>query len=332
MFGIKPQLSSINLDQEYHTIEDYQSNVPRWCPGCGDNAILAAIQRLCRDEQLRSEKTVFISGIGCSSRLPHYMKTYGFHGLHGRALPIAQGVKIRRPDLKVFVNMGDGDCCSIGTAHWIHAIRYNMNMVAIVHDNEVYGLTKMQASPTSRVGLRTNTTPRGSIIRPLNILSTTLGVSNVSFVANGVEWIPDLLYDIIKKAYHHHGFSFVRIMQRCPHFLPDLYNPIITDLHKMLILTHENGLQLTESHNKVYKSQMSHDPSDLKKAQEIAQIEDKVPIGILYQNEDLACYDEQQKARRVFSIEKRKEALESEFDKFAINPVVKEDQESAQIG
>jgi hypothetical protein len=121
--------------EEHHLLEDYQSGVPRWCNGCGDNAILAAVQRLCRDEDLRPEKTVFVSGIGCSSRFPHYMKTYGFHGIHGRALPIAQGIKMARPDLHVFVNTGDGDNCSIGTAHWIHAIRYNMNMTMILHDS-----------------------------------------------------------------------------------------------------------------------------------------------------------------------------------------------------
>ena len=111
----------LEMCDEHLELEDYQSGVPRWCTGCGDNAILAAVQRLCRDEGLRPEKTVFVSGIGCSSRFPHYMKTYGFHGIHGRALPVAEGVKMSRPDLDVFVNTGDGDCCSIGAAHWIHA-------------------------------------------------------------------------------------------------------------------------------------------------------------------------------------------------------------------
>ena len=140
------------LFEERHALEDYQVGVPRWCKGCGDNAILASMQRLCRDEGLKPEKTVFVSGIGCSSRLPHYMRTYGFHGIHGRALPIAQGVKMARPDLHVFVNTGDGDCCSIGAAHWIHAIRYNMNITMLLHDNHIYGLTKKQASPTSPLG------------------------------------------------------------------------------------------------------------------------------------------------------------------------------------
>ncbi len=154
----------LRMYDQHYELEDYQSGVPRWCTGCGDNAILAAVQRLCRDEDLRPEKTVFVSGIGCSSRFPHYMKTYGFHGIHGRALPVAEGIKMARPDLNVFVNTGDGDCCSIGAAHWIHAIRYNMNMTVMLHDNQIYGLTKKQASPTSPIGMKSNTTPRGSYL------------------------------------------------------------------------------------------------------------------------------------------------------------------------
>ncbi|MBT3334559.1 MAG: 2-oxoglutarate oxidoreductase, partial [Rhodospirillaceae bacterium] len=171
--------------------------MPRWCSGCGDNAILTSLQRLCRDEKLLPEKNVFVSGIGCSSRLPHYMNAYGFHGIHGRSLPVAEGIKMARPDLNVFVSTGDGDCCSIGAGHWIHAIRYNIDMTVLMHDNGVYGLTKKQASPTSPQGLKTNTTPRGSYLPPLNPLSTTLGVANVSFVAQAVDWIPETLYDII---------------------------------------------------------------------------------------------------------------------------------------
>ena len=161
-----------------YTMADYQSEiVPRWCTGCGDNAILAAMQRLCRDEQLPPEKTVCVSGIGCASRLPHYMNAYGFHGIHGRALPVAEGIKIRRPDLHVFVTTGDGDCCSIGAAHWLHAVRYNMNMTLLLHDNEVYGLTKKQASPTSPRGTKSNTTPRGSYLEGLNPLLTERAVA-----------------------------------------------------------------------------------------------------------------------------------------------------------
>ena len=153
--------------REELSLEDYEGCGPRWCTGCGDLAILTAVQRLCRDEQLPREKTVFVSGIGCSSRFPHYMGTYGFHGLHGRALPIAEGIKMRRPDLHVFVNTGDGDCCSIGAAHWLHAARYNMDMTVMMHDNNIYGLTNKQASPTSPRGTRSNTTPRGADLEAL---------------------------------------------------------------------------------------------------------------------------------------------------------------------
>ena len=320
MFGVTMK-NLIDLENDHYKMEDYQGNVPRWCPGCGDNAILASVQKLCRDEQLPPDKTVFVSGIGCSSRFPHHMKTYGFHGLHGRALPLAQGVKMHRPDLKVFVNMGDGDCCSIGTAHWIHAIRYNMNMVAMMHDNGIYGLTKKQASPTSPKGLKSNTTPGGAFLDPINPTSTTLGVSNVSFVAQAVEWIPDLLHDIIREAYHHHGFSFVRIMQRCPHFTPALFNPLMQDPSKILILTHENGIQVSDAVSKVYKTQETHDPADINAAREYASHTDRMAVGVLYRNENVPCYDEIRRPKRIFTPEMIQSALDDEFDKFGIEPV-----------
>ncbi len=318
MFGTNID-SLFDLDKHTYTLEDYQGNVPRWCPGCGDNAILAAVQRLCRDEQLLPEKTVFVSGIGCSSRFPHYMKTYGFHGLHGRALPLAQGVKIRRPDLHVFVNMGDGDCCSIGTAHWIHAIRYNMNMVAMMHDNGIYGLTKKQASPTSPRGLKTNTSPFGTYTEPLNPTSTTLGVANVSFVAQAVEWIPDLLHDIIEQAFHHHGFAFIRIMQRCPHYTPLLFDSLMQNPNNLLILTHENGIQASKVVSKTYKSQEEHDPANIHRAREYASMADKLAVGILYRNENVPCYEDIRKPKHNFSPELVETALNKEFDKFAVN-------------
>ncbi|KAA3661110.1 MAG: 2-oxoglutarate oxidoreductase [Calditrichaeota bacterium] len=319
MFGIN-QNCEIALPDTYYTLEDYQSNVPRWCPGCGDNSILTSVQRLCRDEQLPPEKTVFVSGIGCSSRFPHYMGTYGFHGLHGRALPIAQGVKIRRPDLDVFVNMGDGDCCSIGTAHWIHAVRYNMNLVALLHDNEIYGLTKMQVSPTSPQGLVTNTTPRGAYLKPIKPLSVTLGISNVSFVAQVAEWMPELMYEIIKMAYHHKGFSFIRIVQRCPHFTPHVFDDILSP-DSALLLQHDEGLRSSDAMLKIYKNQEEHDPLNLNRARELAEREDCLPVGILYRNEDIEVYDETRRRKRAVTHDMRKAALENEFGKFLIEPV-----------
>jgi 2-oxoglutarate ferredoxin oxidoreductase subunit beta len=310
----------MRLYEEQHALEDYQGGVPRWCTGCGDNAILAAVQRLCRDEDLRPEKTVFVSGIGCSSRFPHYMKTYGFHGIHGRALPIAQGVKMARPDLQVFVNTGDGDCCSIGAAHWIHAIRYNMNMTMLLHDNQIYGLTKKQASPTSPIGTKSNTTPRGSYLDALNPLTVTLGVQNASFVAQAVDWIPEVLYEIISAAFHHKGFSFVRIIQRCPEFMPGEFEAWLNDTQRTMLLTHEDGLQPSAAIGRLYRNQLRHDPSDIDRAREIASSLDPVPVGILYRNPEIPCYDELRRAGTQRTPEMVQVGLESEFDKFTVWP------------
>ncbi|MEK7231706.1 MAG: thiamine pyrophosphate-dependent enzyme [Pseudomonadota bacterium] len=310
----------LRMYEEHFDLEDYQSGVPRWCTGCGDNAILTAVQRLCRDEGLRPEKTMFVSGIGCSSRFPHYMKTYGFHGIHGRALPVAEGIKMARPDLNVFVNTGDGDCCSIGAAHWIHAIRYNMNMTVLLHDNQIYGLTKMQASPTSPIGTRSNTTPRGSYLEALNPLTVTLGVQNVSFVAQAVDWIPEALYAIIAAAFHHKGFSFVRIVQRCPEWLPTMYEPWMHDPNRILLVNHERGLPLSPTLAKVYKNQQTHDPSDLNRAREIASSTDPIPVGILYHNPEVPRYEEVRNSGQLRTIDRIQKGLNSELDKFTVWP------------
>ncbi|MBK6607919.1 MAG: 2-oxoglutarate oxidoreductase [Leptospiraceae bacterium] len=310
----------LQMSDELHALEDYQSGVPRWCTGCGDNAILAAVQRLCRDEGLRPEKTVFISGIGCSSRFPHYMKTYGFHGIHGRALPIAEGVKMARPDLTVFVNTGDGDCCSIGAAHWIHAIRYNMNITVFLHDNQIYGLTKKQASPTSPIGTKSNTTPRGSYLDALNPLSVTLGVQNCSFLAQAVDWIPEVLFDIVKAAYHHKGLSFVRIVQRCPEWLPQSLEPWLHDPQRVLMLHHENGINLSSGLSKVYKNQMHHDPMNFKEATDIAFTTDPIPVGIIYQNPEIPCYEDLRYSTLLRTPEVTRNGLNAELDKFTVWP------------
>jgi 2-oxoglutarate ferredoxin oxidoreductase subunit beta len=291
----------LKLYEEKYELEDYQGGVPRWCSGCGDNAILAAVQRLCRDEALRPEKTVFVSGIGCSSRFPHYMRTYGFHGIHGRALPVAEGVRMARPDLHVFVNTGDGDCCSIGAAHWIHAVRYNMNLSVFLHDNQIYGLTKKQASPTSPRGTKSNTTPRGSWLEGLNPLTVTLGVQNVSFVAQAVDWMPDVLYEVVRAAFHHKGLSFVRIIQRCPEWLPDQWEPFIKDPKRVLRL-----------------DKSGHDASDIDRAREVASKMDPIPVGILYRNESVPCYEDLRRSPKLRTPELVRSGLEAEFDKFTV--------------
>jgi 2-oxoglutarate ferredoxin oxidoreductase subunit beta len=307
------------LDNNYQ-LEDYESIVPRWCVGCGDHGVLAAVQRLCREEQLPPEKTVFVSGIGCSSRFPHYMKTYGFHGLHGRALPVAQGVKIKRPDLNVFVVMGDGDCCSIGTAHWIHAVRYNMNMTAIVLDNGIYGLTKNQASPTSPVGQVSNTTPTGAHLEPLNPISVTLGIRSASFVAQAVDWMPDITHDIIQQGFHHKGFSFIRILQRCPEYLDNRYDDWVKNPERMLLLKHENGLDISPELGRIYRNQEVHDPSDRNRAREIASSHDPIPVGVLYRNPDIPCYEDLQVPDQINTSEGVADFLKTEFDKVTIGP------------
>jgi len=308
------------LFEEHRALEDYQVGVPRWCKGCGDNAILASMQRLCRDEGLKPEKTVFVSGIGCSSRLPHYMRTYGFHGIHGRALPIAQGVKMARPDLNVFVNTGDGDCCSIGAAHWIHAIRYNMNITMMLHDNHIYGLTKKQASPTSPLGTRSNTTPRGSYLDALNPLTVTLGIQNVSFVAQAVDWIPESLFQIMTAAFRHRGFSFVRILQRCPEFVGSMFEPWVHDPSKMLMLTHEDGLSVSPALQKIYRNQLTHDPSNMNRAREIASIDDPIPVGILYRDPEVPCYEDLRGAGALRTAQGIRSTLDAELDKFTVWP------------
>ena len=315
----------LQVYEDRREIEDYQRGVPRWCTGCGDNAILAAVQRLCRDEQLRPEKTVFVSGIGCSSRLPHYMRTYGFHGIHGRALPIAEGIRMARPDLHVFVNTGDGDCCSIGAAHWVHALRYNMNMTVFLHDNQIYGLTKMQASPTSPKGLKSNTTPRGSTLEALQPLTVTLGVQNASFVAQTVDWIPDLLYDIVSQAFHHKGLSFVRIVQRCPEWLPKHFEPFLHDPDRIAVLIHEDGVSLNAGLAKVYKRTIRHDPSDLSKARDIASMTDTIPVGILYRNPEVPCYEDLRRSGELPTPALIRKGLEAELDRFTVWPESRED-------
>ena len=291
MFGLQANWA-IEVFDRYFTLGDYAGGEARWCPGCGDHAVLTAVQKLMRDEQLKPEKSVAVSGIGCSSRLPHYMGTYGFHGLHGRALPIACGVKSRRPDLDVWVATGDGDCFSIGTAHWIHALRYNMDMTVLVFDNAVYGLTKKQTSPTSPLGLKTNTHPFGAIVDAHNPLTISLGITNISFIAQVVDWNPPLLYETIKAAHRHRGTGFVRIIQRCPVYARSFYEELQDDPSRVLLLTHEKGIPVDKSIRRLFPEQLEHDPTDLSQAFAVASDQSKIPVGLLYHNPNAPCYED----------------------------------------
>ncbi|MCK5651528.1 MAG: 2-oxoglutarate oxidoreductase, partial [Gemmatimonadetes bacterium] len=259
---------------------------------------------------------VFVSGIGCSSRFPHYVKTYGFHGLHGRALPVASGIKLNRPDLDVFAVMGDGDCTSIGAGHWIHATRYNMDMVALLLDNAVYGLTKMQTSPTTPTGFKTNTQPHGSFLPPLNPLQATLGVTNASFVAQTVEWAPAHLFATLQAAYRHKGFSFVRVLQRCPQYTNVLFEDYITNPAQIEMLVHDDGINVPELES-VYENRTWHDPKDLDMARRIAQDMSKVRIGVFYKDESHPRYEETRHLP-AHTVEDKMKILEQELDKHAV--------------
>jgi 2-oxoglutarate ferredoxin oxidoreductase subunit beta len=302
-------------DREFE-LHDYEGAMARWCPGCGDHSVLTSVEKLLVAEQLKPEETVFVSGIGCSSRFPHYLKTYGFHGLHGRALPVATGVRLHRPDLTVFVVMGDGDCCSIGAAHWIHAIRYNMKMVALLLDNSIYGLTKKQTSPTTPQGFKTNTQPFGSFLPPLNPLSTTLGTTNVSFVAQTAEWVPGHLYATLRAAYRHPGFAFVRILQRCPMYTQGIYDEAVRNPDLIELLVHDDGVVAPEV-EKVYRNRVTHDPADLDGARRFAEETSKIRLGLYYRNEGRARYDLIRKPPRVTSAE-RIALLNAELDHHAV--------------
>ena len=309
-------LGSGVVDERHFEMEDYEGGIARWCPGCGDHAILTAMQRLLAEEQLKPEDTVFVSGIGCSSRFPHYMKTYGFHGLHGRALPVATGIKLERPDLDVFTVMGDGDCTSIGAGHWVHAIRYNVDMVVLLLDNNMYGLTKGQTSPTTPVDYPSNTQPHGSYLRAMNPLTVTLGVTNASFVAQTAEWIPSHLYATLKAAYHHKGFSFVRILQRCPIFTASIYDEAVKTPDLIELLIHDDGVWVPDL-EKIYEHTLYHDPKDLNAARALAEPTDRVRIGLFYRNEHAPRYEEIRKLP-AHTAEERVKALNEELDRYAV--------------
>ena len=295
---------------------DYQGPVPRWCSGCGDHSVLAATQRLLAEKQLVPERTVFVSGIGCSSRLPHYLSTYGFHGIHGRALTIATGIKLTRPELDVFVVMGDGDCLSIGAGHWVHAVRYNVHMVALLLDNEIYGLTKKQTSPTTPQGYRSSTQPRGSYLPAMNPLEATLGLTNASFVAQTAEWVPAHLFATLKAAYEHNGFAFVRVLQRCPHFTADIFGEAVKKPDLVEILEGPGGIR-AEGLEKIYEHRIAHDPSQLNRARELAQDSSAVRLGLFYRDESRPRYDETRALPRHTAREKI-DLLNLELERYAV--------------
>ena len=211
------------------TKKDFESDQDvRWCPGCGDYAILATVQRTLAQLGVKRESTVFVSGIGCSSRFPYYMNTYGFHSIHGRAPAIASGLKVTRPELDVWVITGDGDGLSIGGNHLLHALRRNMDLKILLFNNQIYGLTKGQYSPTSAVGTKAPSTPSGSVDYPVNPLQVALG-AGATFLARATDTDAKGLLAVLDKAYRHKGSVMIEILQNCPVFNDGVWEGVKED-------------------------------------------------------------------------------------------------------
>lgn len=299
------------------TIDSYEGEQPRWCKGCGDFSILVTLERLLSLEKIPPQEVVCVSGIGCSSRFPYYLKTFGFHGIHGRALPISTGVALANKNLKVFTVMGDGDCFSIGMGHWIHALRYNTNMTVLVFDNEIYGLTKKQTSPTTPLETSTRTTPAGPYIAPLKPLALMLGATGTSFVAQTATWLPAHMLETLQKAQHHQGLSFVRILQRCPMFSPQAFCEGGHDASQFVFLEHEAGIPVPAAVEKS-ADHRDHNPLDLAAAQELARTEGREPLGLLFHSPQAPTYNHQREAGlKHLSPQEKIDLLNQKLDQFA---------------
>ena len=284
--------------------KDYASDQEvRWCPGCGDYAILKAVQKALAELQVTRERTVFVSGIGCAARFPYYISTYGFHTIHGRAPTIATGIKLANPALDVWVVTGDGDGLSIGGNHMLHVLRRNVDLQIILFNNEIYGLTKGQYSPTSRRGTRSPSTPQGSIEYPVQACSFALG-AGARFVARSIDTAQPHLVGVLKRAHAHRGASFVEVIQNCVVFNDGVFDHFTAKdiaADAQLVLEHgkplvfgkkkEKGLRLkpTKLELEVVSAESAdvlvHDETNRALAQLLAGLEPPtfpVALGVLY--------------------------------------------------
>ncbi|MFV0604342.1 MAG: 2-oxoacid:ferredoxin oxidoreductase subunit beta [Niabella sp.] len=292
----------------------------RWCPGCGDYSILAQVQRVLPGLGIAKENLVFISGIGCSSRFPYYMETYGMHSIHGRATAIASGLKASRPELSVWVVTGDGDGLSIGGNHTIHILRRNFDINIMLFNNQIYGLTKGQYSPTSEENKVTKSSPMGSIDHPFNPAALALGADG-TFVARTMDRDPKHLQAMIIRAHQHKGTSFLEIYQNCNIFNDgafEIFTEKTSKPEETLFLEHGKPLIFGKENNKGirldgFQPQVVtigedyneddlwvHDENDIYKAQILTRIHDNPqavghlprPFGVFYENTDRPCYEE----------------------------------------
>lgn len=291
--------------------EDFVSDQDvRWCPGCGDYAILATVQRvmpeICRELGVPKESVVFFSGIGCSSRFPYYMNNYGFHTIHGRAPAIATGASIANPELLVWVVTGDGDSLSIGGNHTLHALRRNANLKVLMFNNNIYGLTKGQYSPTSPEGLVTKSSPQGNIDHPVNPLAFALGC-DASCVGRAIDRDAPHLADLVKAAARHRGAAYLEILQNCLvyndgcfHFVMEKEEKTVYALPlrrgepmlfgpggKFAVVWKEGRLAKVEKAAVPAEAVVRHDPANKTQAFALSQLwfPDCVPVGVIYESE-----------------------------------------------
>src|SRR5271154_6050967 len=257
------------------TLQELKGKVdPDWCPGCGDFGVLAALQKALVELQIPTHQVVTISGIGCSSNLPGYIKTYGMHTLHGRALAVATGLKLANHELTVIVTGGDGDGFGIGGNHFVHSMRRNVDLGYIVMDNQIYGLTTGQTSPTSRLGMKTKSMPYGNIENPINPISIALA-AGATFVARGFSADQKHLTELIKRAIEHKGFSFL-----------DVFSPCVT-------YNHDNTFQWFRPRVKKLEDNPEYDPTDWGSAMEKSLMwGDEIPIGRFFERTDLPSLNE----------------------------------------
>ncbi len=310
------------------TRKDFTSDqTVRWCPGCGDYSILAQTQKTMPDLGRKREEFVFISGIGCSSRFPYYMNTYGFHTIHGRGTAIATGVKLANPDLSVWVVTGDGDAMSIGGNHLIHLLRRNLDINIMLFNNRIYGLTKGQYSPTSEKGKITKSSPFGSVDHPFNPPAVALGAA-ATFIARSIDVDGKHLQDMITAAYHHSGTSFLEIYQNCLIFNDGVFSEVTEKATKddqKLILEHgqpmlfgkngQKGIHLDGHQPQVVEiggkyavdDILVHDKTDRMMALILSEFTYRpdlpTPLGIIYQV-DLDSYEQQVHAQMKQAVKK----------------------------
>ncbi len=298
----------------------------KWCPGCGDYSILKQVQSVLPDTEVKKEDIVFVSGIGCSSRFPYYMNTYGIHSIHGRAPAVATGLKMANPELNIWVITGDGDGLSIGGNHLIHLARRNVDLNVLLFNNEIYGLTKGQFSPTSKMGLKTKSSPLGVIDRPFNPLGLLHG-AGASFIARGMDRDPKALREILLEANRHKGSSFVEIYQNCHVFNDGVFSEFsdketkanssiqLVEGEELIFDEGRKGLRIVNMQPEIVNLEDGdrsnlwiHDPQDRMKAYLLCQLAETEgmprPFGVLF-TESRSNYEEMAVAQLKIAKEKQ---------------------------